>query len=158
MSHQHKVAVIGGGAWGLALAAAAARAESDVVLLSRRELNGSLPKGVRIVREMKQAAEHARLIVLAVPSGAARSVTRELGDHVQGDHYVVHGVRGLVHDSGGADDLRTILRGHPRGDVGPPHGRARRPCPRAGHPRGAPIRRRRRLALPGGVRESRRRR
>jgi len=108
MSHQHKVAVIGGGAWGLALAAAAARAESDVVVLSRRDLSGSLPKGVRIVREMKQAAEHGRLIVLAVPSGAARSVTRELGDHVQGDHYVVHGVRGLVHDSGGADELRTI--------------------------------------------------
>jgi glycerol-3-phosphate dehydrogenase (NAD(P)+) len=108
MSHQHKVAVIGGGAWGLALAAAAARAESDVVLLSRRDLNGSLPKGVRIAREMKQAAEHARLIVLAVPSSVARSVARELGDHVDGSHYVVHGVRGLVHGDGGPEDLRTI--------------------------------------------------
>ena len=108
MSHQHKVAVIGGGAWGLARAAAAARAESDVVLLSRRDLNGALPKGVRIVREMKQAAEHARLVVLAVPSSVARSVARELGDHVDGSHYVVHGVRGLVHGDGGADDLRTI--------------------------------------------------
>ena len=108
MSHQHKVAVIGGGAWGLALAAAAARAESDVVLLSRRELNGSLPKGVRIVREMKQAAQHGRLILLAVPSSVARSVARELGDHVDGSHYVVHGVRGLVHGDGGPEDLRTI--------------------------------------------------
>lgn len=107
MSHPHKVAVIGGGTWGLALAAAAARAESDVVVLSRRDLNGALPRGVRVVREMKQAAEHGRLIVVAVPSGVARSVIRELGDHVQGDHYVVHGVRGLVHD-GGADELRTI--------------------------------------------------
>ncbi len=108
MSHQHKVAVIGGGAWGLALAVAAARAESDVVLLSRRELNGSLPKGVRIVRDMKQAAAHARLVVLAVPSSVARDVARELGDHVDGSHYVVHGVRGLVHGDGGAEDLRTI--------------------------------------------------
>lgn len=103
-----KVAVIGGGAWGLALAAAAARAESDVVLLSRRELNGSLPKGVRVVREMKEAAAHARLVMLAVPSMVCRSVARELGDHVDGGHYVVHGVRGLVFDGSHPEDLRTI--------------------------------------------------
>jgi glycerol-3-phosphate dehydrogenase (NAD(P)+) len=105
---ERKVAVVGGGAWGLALASAAARAESDVVLLSRRELNGSLPKGVRIVREMKEAAEHGRLIMLAVPSSVARSVARELGDHVDGSHYVVHGVRGLVHGGADPDDLHTI--------------------------------------------------
>jgi glycerol-3-phosphate dehydrogenase (NAD(P)+) len=105
---QRKVAVVGGGTWGLALAAAAARAESDVVLLSRRELNGSLPRGVRVVRDMKTAAEHARLIVLAVPSGVSRSVVRELGDHVEGGHYVVHGVRGLVHTSDDPNDLKTI--------------------------------------------------
>ncbi|HVH47469.1 MAG TPA: NAD(P)-binding domain-containing protein, partial [Labilithrix sp.] len=97
--NQRKVAVIGGGAWGLALAAAAARAESDVVLVSRRELNGSLPRGVKVVRGLKEAAEHARLVVLAVPSGVARGVARELGDYLGGEHYVVHGVRGLVHST-----------------------------------------------------------
>lgn len=107
MNH-HKVAVIGGGAWGLALAAAAARAESDVVVLSRRVLDGSVPKGVRIVREMREAARHARLLVLAVPSSVANSVARDLGDHVDGGHYVVHGVRGLVQGDSGAEDLRTI--------------------------------------------------
>jgi glycerol-3-phosphate dehydrogenase (NAD(P)+) len=106
---ERRVAVIGGGTWGLALAAAAARAESKVVLLSRRELNGSLPAGVRVVRTTKEAAEHARLIVLAVPSPVARAVARELGDHVDGTHYVVHGVRGLVHGTSGDDeDLLTI--------------------------------------------------
>jgi glycerol-3-phosphate dehydrogenase (NAD(P)+) len=104
---RRNVAVIGGGAWGLALATAAARAESDVVLLSRRELNGSLPRGVKLVRTAKEAAGHARLVVLAVPSSVARSVARELGDHVTGAHYVVHGVRGLVRDEG-SNDLRTI--------------------------------------------------
>jgi glycerol-3-phosphate dehydrogenase (NAD(P)+) len=105
---QRKVAVIGGGAWGLALAAAAARAESDVVLLSRRDVNGALPKGVRVVREMKEAAAHARLIMLAVPSSVCRTVARELGDHVDGGHYVVHGVRGLVFGGTDPEDLRTI--------------------------------------------------
>ena len=100
------VAVIGGGAWGLALAAAAAQAESSVVLVSRRELNGSLPKGVRVVKEMKEAfadKRAARLIVLAVPSAVCRSVARDLGEHLDGSHYVVHGVRGLE-----GDDLATI--------------------------------------------------
>jgi len=78
------------------------------VLHSRRELNGTLPRGVRIVREMKEAADHARLIILAVPSSVSRAVARELGDHVTGAHYVVHGVRGLVHGGGDSEDLRTI--------------------------------------------------
>jgi glycerol-3-phosphate dehydrogenase (NAD(P)+) len=98
-----KVAIIGGGAWGLALAAAAARAEADVVLQTRRDLDGSLPKGVRVVREPKESAEHARLLVLAVPSSACRAVARDLGEHLDGSHYVVHGVRGLE-----GDDLLTI--------------------------------------------------
>jgi glycerol-3-phosphate dehydrogenase (NAD(P)+) len=99
------VAIIGGGAWGLALAAAAARAESDVVLQTRRDLDGSLPKGVRIVREPKESAAHARLIVLAVPSSACRAVARDLGNHLDGSHYVVHGVRGL---EGDGTDLQTV--------------------------------------------------
>lgn len=110
---ERKLAVVGGGTWGLALAAAAAHAETDVLLVSRRELDGALPKGVRTTRDTAEAARHARLIVLAVPSGVARAVARDLGDHLQGSHYVVHGVRGLVSTGGDgrpldADDLRTI--------------------------------------------------
>ncbi len=96
------VAIIGGGAWGVALATAAARADADVVLQTRRDL-GALPKGVRVVREPKESANHARLIVLAVPSSACRPVARDLGNYLDGSHYVVHGVRGLE-----GDDLSTI--------------------------------------------------
>lgn len=103
---KRKVAVIGGGAWGLALASAAARAESEVVLVSRRD-PGAIPRGVTVAREMKEAAEHARLIILAAPSSVIRSVARELGDYVDGSHYVIHGVRGLVHEEKD-DDLHTI--------------------------------------------------
>lgn len=98
-----KVAIIGGGAWGLALAAAAARAESDVVVQTRRDLDGQLPKGVRVVRAPKESAEHARLVVLAVPTSACRAVARDLGNHLDGSHYVVHGVRGLE-----GDELATV--------------------------------------------------
>jgi glycerol-3-phosphate dehydrogenase (NAD(P)+) len=97
------VAIIGGGAWGLALAAAAARAEADVVLKTRRDLNGQLPRGVRVVRDLAEVTAHARLILIAIPSQVCRPAARELGDHLDGSHYVVHGVRGLE-----GDDLATI--------------------------------------------------
>jgi glycerol-3-phosphate dehydrogenase (NAD(P)+) len=106
---ERKVTVIGGGSWGLALAAAAARAESDVVVLSRRELGPNLPRGARVTRHMEEAAKHSRLILLAAPSAVVHTVARELGDYVDGSHYVVHGVRGLVHGDGAGDsDLQTI--------------------------------------------------
>lgn len=103
---KRKIAVIGGGAWGLALAAAAARAEGEVVLVSRRDPAG-IPRGVKVIQGMKEAAQHARLIILATPSSVVRAVARDLGDHLDGSHYVIHGVRGLVHDEND-DELHTI--------------------------------------------------
>jgi glycerol-3-phosphate dehydrogenase (NAD(P)+) len=101
------VGVIGGGAWGIALAVAAARAGSTTLLLSRRAPS-SLPAGVRLVQGDAELGEQARLIVLAVPSAVARGVARSLGAHLDGRHFVVHGVRGLVpRESDGRDD-----RGH----------------------------------------------
>jgi glycerol-3-phosphate dehydrogenase (NAD(P)+) len=89
------VAVVGGGAWGLALAAAAARAGTETWLLSRREKDLELPKGVRRISGYDEIGHHARLVVLAVPSAHAAEVARELGDHIDGRHFVVHGIRGL---------------------------------------------------------------
>lgn len=98
------VAVIGAGTWGLALASAAARAGSETCLYSRRG-EVKAPKGVTLTRELAHAAKHARLIVLTVPSNAASEVAHALGDHIDGRHLVIHGVRGL---SRSADDLLTI--------------------------------------------------
>ncbi|MFO0679263.1 MAG: NAD(P)-binding domain-containing protein [Polyangiaceae bacterium] len=90
-----KVAIIGGGPWGIALAAAAARAGSDTVLYSRRD-QGKLPKGVTQSEGFHELGTQARLVVLAVPSAVARGVVRELGVTLDGRHLVVHGVRGFV--------------------------------------------------------------
>ncbi|HSQ68424.1 MAG TPA: NAD(P)-binding domain-containing protein [Polyangiaceae bacterium] len=99
------LAVIGAGTWGLALAAAAARAGTSTVLFSRR---GEVkpPKGVTLTKDLAVAASRAHLLILAVPSSAAEEVARQLGDHVDGRHFVVHGVRGLAND--GATGLRTV--------------------------------------------------
>ncbi len=101
---QQSVAVVGAGTWGLALASAAARAGSETMLFSRR---GEVkpPAGVKLTKDLGEAAAHARLIVLTVPSNVAAEVAHALGDHVDGRHLVVHGVRGLAR---AGDDLVTI--------------------------------------------------
>src|SRR5579872_5017445 len=98
------VGVIGGGAWGIALAAAAARTGTNTLLLSRRSRDGSLPPGVTLAHDEADIADRARLLLLAVPSGVARDVARRLGAHVDGRHFIVHGVRGLVKQDGAARD------------------------------------------------------
>ncbi|MGO9710132.1 MAG: glycerol-3-phosphate dehydrogenase [Polyangiaceae bacterium] len=105
MSAKDGVAVVGGGAWGLGLAAAAARTGKTTLLLSRRAQGSALPQGVTLAKDYREIGARARLILLAVPSSAARTAARELGDHIDGRHIVVHGVRGLVGDN---DELKTI--------------------------------------------------
>ncbi len=96
-----RVGVVGGGPWGAALALAARRAGSEVVLFSRREQ----PEVAGKMEVTDDYAEIARsqLVVLAVPSTVARPVLRALGDHLDGSHLVVHGIRGL-----GAEHLETV--------------------------------------------------
>jgi glycerol-3-phosphate dehydrogenase (NAD(P)+) len=55
-----------------------------------------VPEGVSVAKDERQIADEARLVLLAVPSGWARDVARSLGAHLDGRHFVVHGVRGLV--------------------------------------------------------------
>lgn len=92
------IAVIGGGAWGAALAFAAKRCGSNVTLCSRRSqaaiANGAGNSDLQITSELSHAAR-AKLIVIAVPSSVVRSVLREIGDHLDGSHLLVHGIRGL---------------------------------------------------------------
>ncbi|HEX7664608.1 MAG TPA: glycerol-3-phosphate dehydrogenase [Polyangiaceae bacterium] len=99
------LSVVGGGAWGLGLAAAAARVGTPVLVQSRRTLS-SLPNGVRQAKDVKEIAEHSRLILLAVPSAVLADVARSLGDVIDGRHLVVHGIRGLAHAvKEGGDDV-----------------------------------------------------
>jgi glycerol-3-phosphate dehydrogenase (NAD(P)+) len=95
----HGVAVVGGGAWGLALAAAATRTGARVLVHSRRDLQGALPEGAEQTSDFARVGREARIIVFAAPSEVAAKVARELGAHLDGRHFVVHGVRGLAGES-----------------------------------------------------------
>jgi glycerol-3-phosphate dehydrogenase (NAD(P)+) len=87
------IGVLGGGPWGLSLARAAARGSCETWLHSRRQQDASLD-GIRITRSLAELAR-CRVLIVAVPSNLARAVVRELGDHLDGSHVVVHGIRGL---------------------------------------------------------------
>lgn len=97
MSGAPSVGVVGGGRWGLALACAARRSGSDVVLYTRREPEDATARdlGVTVTNELRAVASRCGLVVLAVPSDVVRDVARALGDVIDGSHLVVHGVRGL---------------------------------------------------------------
>jgi glycerol-3-phosphate dehydrogenase (NAD(P)+) len=87
------VGVLGGGPWGKALALAARRAGNHVVLCTRREHDDDLGD-IQLTPRLDELAR-CRLLLLAVPSNQVRWVAHQLGDHVDGSHLLVHGVRGL---------------------------------------------------------------
>ncbi len=110
MSQEHtksKVAVIGGGAWGIALGTAAQNTGSDVLVYSRRPGHVDA-HGLRVTSSIADATAHARLLVLAVPSEHVRGIAREIGGLIDGRHAIVHGVRGLVGDGSESDELVPI--------------------------------------------------
>ncbi len=96
VSTRPAVGVVGGGAWGIALALAASRTGAGVTLYSRRAEANAKP-GVHVTADYAEIAR-ARLVVLAVPTTVVRDVARALGDHLDGAHLVVHGIRGLSVD------------------------------------------------------------
>ncbi len=96
-----RVGVLGGGTWGLALARAARRAGAQTTLHTRRHTDSEVG-GIRITASMAELAE-SPLIIMATPSMHARTIARALGDHLDGSHLVVHGIRGLS-----GDELLTI--------------------------------------------------
>ena len=61
-----------------------------------------------LARDESEVAAGARLVLLAVPSGVAREVARGLGAHVDGGHFVVHGVRGLVGEA--MESISSVVR------------------------------------------------
>jgi glycerol-3-phosphate dehydrogenase (NAD(P)+) len=100
------VAVVGGGKWGIALAAAAARIGGEVRLVTRREVEVA-PRGVHLTADIAAAAE-AELIVLAVPSSAALGVIAGLAPRIDADHMIIHASRGLVGEK--LDTFSEVVR------------------------------------------------
>ena len=107
-----RVAVLGGGAFGRALGAAAARRGAQVTLWSRRLTEPPAPQ-VRIERDLAAVAE-AELLLLAVPSPYVPDLSEQLAPYLGGEHLLVHVSRGLLGERlqtiGGLLTARTAVR------------------------------------------------
>jgi glycerol-3-phosphate dehydrogenase (NAD(P)+) len=110
------VAVLGGGSWGTTLAQLGAVAGSRVRFWMRnaetvREIRahrtnhrytGTVPLADTIAPtdDLAEAIRGARLVLVAVPSSAARAVIRDFGALVLADQIVVHATKGLEAETG----------------------------------------------------------
>jgi glycerol-3-phosphate dehydrogenase (NAD(P)+) len=106
-----KVAVIGAGAWGTALAAHAARLHHEVRLWGREveaveAVNGrhenslflpgiALPPGLRASTELSKALAGAELVLLVPPAQHLREVSRAAAPHIAADAVVAVASKGI---------------------------------------------------------------
>ena len=111
-----RVAVIGAGSWGTALALVLAEAGHDVVLWARTQevadaVNAEhrnprylsdylLPDGIRATSSYAEALEGAEAAVIVTPSAALRSVARDLRELVAPDLPVVICSKGVEEETG----------------------------------------------------------
>lgn len=106
-----KVAVIGAGSWGTALAALLAgkgydttiwsRGEEVATSINRRHQNRvylpdlKLPENLKATTDLAQALEGAELVVAVVPSLAMRSTMQKAAPHIAADALVVSASKGI---------------------------------------------------------------
>ncbi len=111
-----QIAVIGAGSWGTALAVIAARAGHSVRLWSRNDLvtssineqhvnsrylsSTSIPDSVTATGDIAAALKDASLVLLAVPSHAARETLSAITLQLQEDAIIVNVAKGIEIESG----------------------------------------------------------
>ena len=105
------IGIVGAGTFGTALATVLVRVGRPVVLWSgdaavREAIRATrrnprlpavaLPDALEVTGDPRRLAEAARFLVLATKSTVVRERARELGDHVDGSHIVVHAIGALA--------------------------------------------------------------
>ncbi len=110
-----KVAVIGSGSWGTALAVMLQKHGHDVVIWSRRQdaveqmekerenkeyLPGVLlPEGLKFTAEREEAVKKAEIIILSVPSKAVRQTANDFAPYLNANQVLVNVAKGLEESS-----------------------------------------------------------
>lgn len=105
------VGILGAGNWGTTLALVASSQVGRVFLYDRdparademrarrenvRYLPGiHLPESIRITNELEEVFRSCRLIAPVVPSSGFRQLARSYAPFTRGDHFLVHGTKGL---------------------------------------------------------------
>jgi glycerol-3-phosphate dehydrogenase (NAD(P)+) len=111
-----RIAIIGGGSWGTALAVIAARAGHDVQLWSRNpdvvnSINSQrvnshylksvqIPPSVAATSELNAALDDANLVLFAAPSHAARELFTAIAPHLSDSAIIVSVAKGIEIETG----------------------------------------------------------
>jgi glycerol-3-phosphate dehydrogenase (NAD(P)+) len=110
-----RIAVIGAGSWGTALAIAAARSQHDVRLWARSEstataiaasrenetyLRGAaVPENVRPTSSLREALERAEMVITVVPSHGTREIYRQMLPYLSQRMLLVSATKGIENDT-----------------------------------------------------------
>jgi glycerol-3-phosphate dehydrogenase (NAD(P)+) len=118
------VGVVGAGSWGTTLAKVLADNENHTLLWTRRaelsdEINRThentvylpgvvLPNGLEATDDLARVVKSCSFVLVVVPSHGMREIARELGDHLSGEHVVVHATKGI--EQGTFKRMSQVLR------------------------------------------------
>ncbi|MCK5690762.1 NAD(P)-dependent glycerol-3-phosphate dehydrogenase [Myxococcota bacterium] len=105
------IAVIGGGAFGTALASLLAEQNRKVEMWVRRDDQAreitdkhtnarylpdiNLPKNLKATTDLGKLVKKSRAILVVVPSKAFRETARKIGDFIEGDQILIHATKGF---------------------------------------------------------------
>ena len=96
-----RIAIIGAGSWGTALAIMAARAGHAVQLWSRNALKPiQIPSSITVTSELNAALVGAELVLFAAPSHAARELFTTLTPHLSEGAIIVSAAKGIEVETG----------------------------------------------------------
>jgi glycerol-3-phosphate dehydrogenase (NAD(P)+) len=111
-----RIAVIGAGNWGTALAIVAARAGHDVLIWSRNAdvvdsinrdhvnsaylTNARIPDGVRATKDVPEAIAGAEFVILAAPSHATRGLLATMAPDLRPEMIIVSATKGIEIETG----------------------------------------------------------
>lgn len=111
LKNEPKIGVLGSGNWGTVVALLAAQKQKKVLLFDRdparaqqiqnqrintKYLPGiTLPANIEITSDLKKVFDQCSLIFPIIPSSQFRRFTQSFAPWVRGDHFLVHGTKGL---------------------------------------------------------------
>lgn len=118
------VGVIGAGSWGTTIAKILGENGKHTLFWMRRpelakEINethenstylpgAKLPESVEATTDLERICKSCTLLILVVPSHGMRDIAREIGNHVTGEHVVVHATKGI--EQGTFRRMSEVLR------------------------------------------------